>query len=296
MHRAQLVRVALQVEQLPLRLLGAAGVAFDGERVGVVVDQLVGVGAHPVVRPHVVVRAVHPVAVVHGGAPVRGRGALQQRAERAALHVVGNRHPRVIEKGLREVDVEDHVGVDGARPHRARVAHDERHAQRLLVHEALVVPAVVAEKEPLVGGVDDDGVVGDPLGVEVVQQPPDALVDRVHAAQVVLDVALVEPALALGGRGEPHRLAAGGGEGIGTGAEAALRMAGIGRRDLHVAGHEVAFDPHLGGRRGARPVRVVVVEGLRVGDLLVRVAVRVPRMRVPRPVRRLVVAHQQERP
>ena len=66
----------------------------------------------------------------------------------------------------------------------------------------LVVPAVVAEEESLVRGVDDDGVVGDPLGVEVVEQPPDALVDRIYAAQVVLDVALVEPALALGRGGK----------------------------------------------------------------------------------------------
>ena len=33
-------------------------------------------------------------------------------------------------------------------------------AQRLLVHEPLVVPAVVAEEEALVGRVDDDRVVG----------------------------------------------------------------------------------------------------------------------------------------
>ena len=72
-------------------------------------------------------------------------------------------------------------------------------------------------------------------------------------------------------------------------------MAGIGGRDLHVSGHEVAFDPHLGGSGGAGPVRIVVVEGIRIGDFLVHVALRVPGMRLPRPVRGLVVAHQQER-
>ena len=44
------------------------------ERVVVVADQLVTVRAHPVVRPDVVVSVLmHPIAVVHGRAPVRRR-------------------------------------------------------------------------------------------------------------------------------------------------------------------------------------------------------------------------------
>lgn len=37
----------------------------------------------------------------------------------------------------------------------------QRRAQALFVHEALVVPAVIAEEEALIGVVDDDGVVGE---------------------------------------------------------------------------------------------------------------------------------------
>ena len=73
----------------------------------------------------------------------------------------------------------------------------KRRRQALLVHEALVEPAVLAEEEALVGRVDDDRVVGEPFRVEAVEQPADVLVDRCHAAQVILHVELVRPAAQL---------------------------------------------------------------------------------------------------
>jgi len=63
---------------------------------------------------------------------------------------------------------------------------------------------VVAKEEALVRGIDDDRVVRQPLPVEEVEQPPDVLVERRDAAQVVLDVALVAPAQLLV-LGEPRR-------------------------------------------------------------------------------------------
>ena len=42
-------------------------------------------------------------------------------------------------------------------------ADEQRRAQRFLEDPALVEPAVLAEVEALVGGVDDDGVVGQAL-------------------------------------------------------------------------------------------------------------------------------------
>src|SRR3546814_4069733 len=67
----------------------------------------------------------------------------------------------------------------------------ERHLQRFLVDEPLVEPAMLAEKEALIRGVDDDGIFRDAVLVEPVEQPADILVDRHDGAQVALDVALV---------------------------------------------------------------------------------------------------------
>ena len=50
-----------------------------------------------------------------------------------------------------------------------------------------------AKVEPLVGGVDDDGVVGEAAGFEFVENDADAFVHRANRAEVVFDVALVFP-------------------------------------------------------------------------------------------------------
>ena len=98
-------------------------------------------------------------------------------SEAGPLEVVGDFDAGVLEQGGREVDVEDHVVVDRAGCDGLRVADEQRHAQRLLVHEALVIPAVVAEKEALVGGIDDDGVVGQSFLLEIVEQTADVVID-----------------------------------------------------------------------------------------------------------------------
>ena len=55
-------------------------------------------------------------------------------------------------------------------------ADKQRRAQALFVHEPLVVPAMVAEEEALIGGVDDDGVIGEFFLVEVVEHAADVIV------------------------------------------------------------------------------------------------------------------------
>ena len=80
------------------------------------------------------------------------------------------------------------------RPDEPRPAHEQGSAERLLEDPALVEPAVLAQVEALVGRVDDDGVVGQPLVVEELQQAADPLVDGLDAAEVVVEVAVVLPA------------------------------------------------------------------------------------------------------
>ena len=78
--------------------------------------------------------------------------------------------------------------LDGRRP-----ADEERHAQRLLVHEALVEHAVVAEKEALIARVDDDGVLRESAGVQEGEHAADVVVHGLNRGEVVLHVALILP-------------------------------------------------------------------------------------------------------
>ena len=64
-------------------------------------------------------------------------------------------------------------------------ADDERYADRLLVGPALVDEVVFAPEVAVVAGVDDDGVVGDPKLVELLQEPADLAIQRRQGGAVV---------------------------------------------------------------------------------------------------------------
>ena len=90
----------------------------------------------------------------------------------------------------RDADARALVRAGGDAP---GVADEEGHPQGLLVHEALVEPSVVPEKESLVGAVHQQGVVEVAPVPEPVDHPSDVVVDRGHTTEVVLHVALVLP-------------------------------------------------------------------------------------------------------
>ncbi|MCU1538462.1 MAG: hypothetical protein JWP82_2813, partial [Humibacillus sp.] len=157
------------------------------------------------------------------------------------------------------------TGGDGA-----RVGQDEGHPDRLLVHEPLVEPAVVAEEEALVGGVDDHRVVELPEALEPLSQASDVVVDRGDAGEVVLHVALVLPQRLLVGRETLwHRL-------------------------LEVLRGQVVGDPHRRAPRRVGATREVVGEGRGHRDRrpsespALRIQPLVRSVRLPRSVRRLV--------
>ena len=236
------------------------------------------------------------VVVVDRLAPVARILAAQERGQAAALHLLGWRDAGDVEEGLGEVDVLYEVLVDGTGLGRSGPAYEQRHAQRLLVHPALVVPAVIAEIEALVGVVDDDGVLGEAGLVEIVEHAAEVLVDGSDAAEVVLDVALVAPAdEILAGE---VRLAESG----------VLRLVG-GVPDLELFGGEVARGLQLRVRFGevvrqshllhpacAGASLPVVEERRRLGQVDVVEVVEVLRPRLPVAVRRLVLEHQHEGP
>ena len=82
--------------------------------------------------------------------------------------------------------ISDDIIIDGFGYDRSGVADDEGHAQGFFVHEALVVPAVVAQEKALIGSVNDHGIVGDAIVFQVVEEAAYVVVDAGNPAQVVL--------------------------------------------------------------------------------------------------------------
>ena len=133
------------------------------------------------------------IVVIKLLAPVRRDLTAEERTEAAPLHVGRSRDAGHVEEGLGEVDVRDEGLVDRTRGGDAGPAHEERRADGLLEDPALIEPAMLAEVEALVGRVDDDGVREQALLLEVLQDAADVVVDRLHAAEVIVHVALVAP-------------------------------------------------------------------------------------------------------
>ena len=101
-----------------------------------------------------------------------------------------------IEEGLGEVEIGNEIGIGGVGLDFAGPADDERRVQAFFVHPALVKPAVFAEPEALVGAVDNHGIIGEPVVVEILQQSADIFIHCLYATEVIFDVALVIPARA----------------------------------------------------------------------------------------------------
>ena len=96
--------------------------------------------------------------IVDGFLPVRGGVALEDFFEGAALHVGGGWDAGEIEEGRAEIEVLDEVLVDRAWFDDAGQPGHKRHSQGVFVHEAFVKPAMIAQVEALIGGIDDEGV------------------------------------------------------------------------------------------------------------------------------------------
>ena len=78
----------------------------------------------------------------------------------ACIYVTWLAQVRVVEPCRCKIDVTNDVVAYGARADIVRVADHEQHLEGLLVHEALVEPAMLTEEETLVGRIDNDGILG----------------------------------------------------------------------------------------------------------------------------------------
>ena len=235
------------------------------------------------------------IVIVEVFAPV-GRGlAFQKRHEAAALHFRWYVEPGGVEKGLGEVEVGDDVGVDRPRQGDAGPADEQGGAERFLEDPSLVKPAVLAEEEPLVRGVDDDRIVGDPLLVQGVEHPADALVNGLHAAEVIVQISVVLPA---------HKVLAGEvrfAEGVVARGVVRIPLAALagvelrGRNELEVFVGQCPGDGHVLVMLGLAAPGVVVEEGVGLGIFAVAVVAEVAERGLPFAMGGFMLAHQQER-
>ena len=102
-----------------------------------------------------------------------------------ALHDARRRDARRSQEGLRIVDQALERVRHLAGRHLPGLAHDHGHAQHVLVvKRPLGDQAVLAQEVAVVGGEDDERVVGNAGGIERVEDAPDLVVDEAHHAVV----------------------------------------------------------------------------------------------------------------
>ena len=196
-----------------------------------------------------------------------------------------------------------------------RIAHDERCAQRLLVHEALVEPAVLAHVEALVGGVYNHCVVGESVLVEIVEHTAHALVNACYHRHIVADVNLILPVVevftlelrleqttvAWEVIASPSRTLFGS-HAVYLAHESVVRILTVGVVEVeHFRHFEVLLPTHIARNRhllranGRAARSIVVVEVLRHRELHVVVHAEIFQICLPVAVRRLMVKEQAER-
>ena len=236
------------------------------------------------------------VVVVEALSPAAGRFSLQERQQALSLHLRARLGSGQVEKSLSEVQVTGEVAVSRLGPYGSGPADQEGHAVGKFVHPALVEPAVIPQVKTLVGCVDDHRILGQSALIKVLEQSAYVLIHRLGAQQVVADPSLVVPAgQFLLVHGSPL-----GEEGLVARAEVAVEdlellggeFTGILEHQTGIA--QVLEDAHLVFAGRGRAPRVIVEEGLGLGDFEVVQSPQVTQGRFPASVRGLVLAHQHE--
>ena len=114
--------------------------------------------------------------VVEAVAPVVGGVAFEDGDQASALHIIGDRNAGGVEERFGEVEVGDDILVDRAGLGDAGPADEERGLEGLLVHPAFIEPAMLAQVPALVGGIDNNGVVGEARFIKVIEHTADVLI------------------------------------------------------------------------------------------------------------------------
>src|SRR5207249_10857811 len=172
---AEVLRIFLQVGQLPvihLRIIEA--------------QELVAVRDDAVMPVHTMRTGELVIMVVEAFAPRGQRLALEERYQAPALHFGGHREAGCLQECLGEVQIADDILVDATRLSDRGPADEEWRAERFLKDPAFVEPAVLTEVKALIGGVDDNGILGESLVIEILKYPADALIHGFDTAEVIV--------------------------------------------------------------------------------------------------------------
>src|SRR5580698_8142362 len=169
-----------------LRLSRVAGKIVELEllRLHYVMDQLVALGADTVVGANAF--RIRPLEIFVKPFLAEGRvGSFCQRKNAFSLHVLWNRHAGKIEKGWRQVGIENHLIADCSGGNALGIANHQWHADRWLVHQALIEEAPFAKEKSMVRTLHDGGVVENIFLFEIAEDAADVLVHRYQTGVVV---------------------------------------------------------------------------------------------------------------
>ena len=123
------------------------------------------------------------VVVINAFSPFLRALSLEEWNKRAALHIIWNFYSCSFQKSFSVVEVLDHVLLIA----RSGLCHsgpldDKRHQKRLFIHPALIEPAMIPDVEPLVRGVNHDGIVGNSHFIQRSHKGSNTFIDASHGA------------------------------------------------------------------------------------------------------------------
>ena len=118
----------------------------------------------------------------------RDRFTAQQGQQASPLHHLRHRQPGQLQQRRPQVYVQRHLLQPDSPPRRvgAWIVHHQRHAHGVVVEQPAVGVAALADQEAMVGGVQDDGVVGDSQPLQLVDEAAHHAVDAADHAPIAL--------------------------------------------------------------------------------------------------------------
>ena len=152
--------------------------------------------ANSVVTFHGVFCRILIIMIVGRFTPV-GRSlafVFQYRFQRCSLNIRRYFYTGKVKEGGGEVYVHADGAAGASGFNGLRITDDKRHTLTFFVHESFVEPAMFTQKEALVGGIDNNGIVQFAGLFEVIQQATDILVYSQNGSQIIAHILLVFPA------------------------------------------------------------------------------------------------------
>ena len=107
------------------------------------------------------------------------------------LHIFRHRPTSKVEHGRSKIDIFNDRIKPLSRWNRAGKPHQKWHPLRFLIHPPLILIIVLAQHEPLIGGVDDQRVIELSGRLKLVQETPEVVVDALYASQKFSQIRVV---------------------------------------------------------------------------------------------------------